>query len=249
MAWNANDYATHANFVPALGAAALDLLQPQAGESILDLGCGNGVLTQRIAATGARVLGIDASAAMLAAARRSGLDVQLVDAQKLEFDQCFDAVFSNAALHWIRDQPAVARGVFRALKPGGRYVGECGGFLNIAAIRTALRAVLARRGYPERAQDRQIYHDVESFTAVHTDAGFTDIDARLIPRPTLLPTGMRGWLQTFRMGFIDSAGVPEGEVAAVIMEVEELLRPDLCDQSGNWQADYVRLRWHARKPQ
>lgn len=246
--WSAQDYAENAGFVPALGNAALELLAPQAGEAILDLGCGDGALTARIAAAGAEVLGIDASPAMLAAARARGLRVQQADAQALAFAGRFDAVFSNAALHWMPDQAAVAAGVFRALKPGGRYVGECGGFHNVAAIRTALRAVLARRGYPEDPGRRQVYHTVASFAAVHGQAGFVGVQATLVWRPTPLPTGMRGWLQTFRGGFIDAAGVPAAEAGDIIAEVVELLRPDLCDADGNWVADYVRLRWQARKP-
>lgn len=246
--WSASDYAENAGFVPALGAAVLDLLAPAAGEVILDLGCGNGTLTERIAEAGADVLGVDASPDMLAAARARGLRVRQMDAQALAFDCEFDAVFSNAALHWMPDQAAVAAGVLRALKPGGRYVGECGGFQNVAAIRTALRAVLAQHGYPEDPGRRQVYHSVASFAELHRAAGFADIQAMLVWRPTPLPTGMRGWLQTFRGGLIDAAGAPPAEAQAIIAEVSELLRPDLCDSDGNWQADYVRLRWRARKP-
>jgi SAM-dependent methyltransferase len=248
MGWNAQDYAANAGFVPALGAAALDLLAPRAGEAILDLGCGDGVLTKRIADAGAEVLGVDASEAMLAAARSLGLTVAQADGQALGFAGRFDAVFSNAALHWMPNQRAVAEGVFRALKPGGRYVGECGGFGNIAAIRTALRAVLGAQGFNPDSAGGQTYLTAEAFTEIHAAAGFTDIEARIIPRPTPLPTGIRGWLQTFRAGFLDEAGVPEEARDRVVDAVEALLAPALRDQAGNWCADYVRLRWQARKP-
>lgn len=248
MGWNAADYAANAGFVPALGNAVLDLLAPRAGESILDLGCGDGVLTEKLAAAGARVLGVDSSETMLAAARARGLDVRQVDGQALPFDAQFDAVFTNAALHWMPDQPAVAAGVFRALKPGGRYVGECGGFMNIAAIRTALRAVLKAHGFSPESGGGQTYLTAEAFTAIHRAAGFTEIDARIIGRPTPLPTGIRGWLKTFRAGFLDESGVPEAARATVIDEIEALLEPVLKDSAGNWSADYVRLRWQARKP-
>jgi SAM-dependent methyltransferase len=248
MGWNPRDYATNAGFVPALGTAALELLAPQPGEAILDLGCGDGVLTKRIAEAGADVLGVDASEGMLAAARALGLTVEQADGQALAFEGRFDAVFSNAALHWMPDQRAVADGVFRALKPGGRYVGECGGFGNIAAIRTALRAVLGAHGFSPDSGGGQTYLTAEAFTGIHAAAGFTDIEARIIPRPTPLPTGIRGWLKTFRAGFLDEAGVPETARARVVDEVEALLAPALRDAAGNWQADYVRLRWQARKP-
>ncbi|MFN7400614.1 MAG: class I SAM-dependent methyltransferase [Sandaracinobacter sp.] len=248
MGWNAQDYAANAGFVPALGNAALALLDPRPGEAILDLGCGDGVLTKRIAEAGAQVLGVDASDTMLAAARELGLTVAQADGQALPFDARFDAVFSNAALHWMPDQPAVAAGVLRALKPGGRYVGECGGFGNIAAIRTALRAVLGAHGFSPDSGGGQTYLTAEAFAAIHAAAGFTDFAAQIIPRPTPLPTGIRGWLKTFRAGFLDEAGVPETARARVIDEVEALLAPALRDAAGNWVADYVRLRWQARKP-
>ena len=248
MGWNAADYAANAGFVPALGHAVLELLAPKPGEAILDLGCGDGVLTKRIADAGADVLGIDASEAMLAAARALGLTAEVADGQALPFANRFDAVFSNAALHWMPDQAAVAQGVFRALKPGGRYVGECGGFMNIAAIRTALRAVLKARGYSPESGGGQTYLTAEAFTAIQQAAGLVDVEARIIPRPTPLPTGIRGWLKTFRAGFLDESGVPEAARARVIDEIEALLEPVLRDGAGNWQADYVRLRWQARKP-
>ena len=247
MAWNAQDYAENAGFVPALGNAALLLLAPQPDEDILDLGCGDGVLTEKIAASGANVLGVDSDDAMLAAARSRGLSVLRMDGQRLGFGEQFDAVFSNAALHWMRDQEAVAAGVLNALKPGGRYVGECGGFMNIAAIRTAIRAVLLAHGYAPDSGGGQYYQTAEAFAALSSAAGFTQIEARIIPRPTPLATGIRGWLKTFRAGFLDEAGVPEPARATVITEIEALLQPALCDSAGNWTADYVRLRWQMRK--
>jgi trans-aconitate methyltransferase len=249
MGWNAQDYAANAGFVPALGHAALELLAPGPGEAILDLGCGDGVLTRRIADAGADVLGVDMSGQMLEAARALGLKVEQADGQALSFEARFDAVFSNAALHWMPNQRAVADGVFRALKPGGRYVGECGGFGNIAAIRTALRAVLQAQGFSPDSGGGQTYLTAEAFAEVHQAAGFVEIEARIIPRPTPLATGIRGWLKTFRAGFLDEAGVPEAARARVVDEVEALLAPALRDAAGNWCADYVRLRWQARKPE
>lgn len=248
MGWDADTYQQHAAFVPALGAAALELLAPRPGERILDLGCGDGALTARIAEAGAEVLGLDPDPSMREAARARGLQVVEGDGQRLAFEGVFDAVFSNAALHWMPDQEAVARGVFRALKPGGRYVGECGGFLNIAAIRAGVRAVLAAHGFDAAALGRQVYQTPEAFVARHRAAGFTDIEARLIPRPTPLPSGIRGWLATFRAGFLAAAGVPPDAEEAVVAEIEAVLAPVLTDETGCWMADYVRLRWQARKP-
>ena len=144
--WSAERYAATAHFVPAFGAPVVELLDPKPGERILDLGCGDGVLTEKIAALGAKVVAVDAAPDMVAAAKARGLDARVVPGQSLAFDGEFDAVFSNAALHWMRPQEAVLDGVRRALKPGGRFVAEMGGHNNTAAILTAMRAVLARRG-------------------------------------------------------------------------------------------------------
>ena len=141
QAWSPTDYREHAGFVPALGATILSMLAPRPGERILDLGCGDGVLTRQIAAAGAIVVGVDASPEMVDAAAATGLDAHVADARHLTFSGEFDAVFSNAVLHWIHDADAVLAGVARALKSGGRFVAEFGGHGNVAAIAVALRAV------------------------------------------------------------------------------------------------------------
>jgi len=142
--WNTDAYATNGRFVATLASGVVELLAPKAGERVLDLGCGDGALTEQIAATGALVTGVDNSPAMLEAARKRGLQVEQHSADELPYNLQFDAVFSNAALHWLSEErhPALLRGVHRALRPGGRFVAEMGGQGNIAAIRTALSAVL-----------------------------------------------------------------------------------------------------------
>ena len=132
--WNPDQYARNAGFVPALGLPVVELLDPQPGERILDLGCGDGVLTEKLASLGCQVVGVDSSAAQVAAAQARGLDARVVDAHELPFEAEFDAVFSNAALHWMRQPEAVIAGVWRALEPGGRFVGELGGAGNIAPV-------------------------------------------------------------------------------------------------------------------
>nr|WP_295661516.1 class I SAM-dependent methyltransferase [Polymorphobacter sp.] len=246
--WSAADYAANAHFVPALGAPVVALLDPRPGERILDLGCGDGVLTEKLVAAGASVLGVDADASMLGGARARGLDVAQVDGQALAFDAEFDAVFTNAALHWMPDQAAVAAGVFRALKPGGRFVGECGGFGNIAAIRAGIRAILLLHGHAVPPVESQVYQTAAEYTSVLAAAGFTNVHAEIIPRPTPLATGITGWLKTFRSGFLDNVGIARDGQDAFAEEVQEFLRPMLCDHAGNWVGDYIRLRFHASKP-
>jgi SAM-dependent methyltransferase len=252
--WSPSDYATNAAFVPALGAAALELLAPQPGEMILDLGCGDGVLTEKIMASGARVIGLDASEAMVEAARARGVDAFVADAQALDLDSQserfgqFDAAFSNAALHWMLDPDAVASGVFAVLKPGGRFAGEMGGEGNIAALRNGIRAELEERGYSVPAEDPQWYPSCEEFVRLYACAGFTGIQAQLIPRPTPLPAGLAAWVKTFRSGWLDVAMVPEWERDDIAAAVETRLAPQLRQADGSWIADYVRLRFTMRKP-
>jgi trans-aconitate methyltransferase len=144
--WDAHSYQRHTPFVAQLGEDVVRLLDPQPGERILDLGCGDGVLTRLLIDAGAEVVGVDASESFVESARSAGIDARLGDIQELTFDQDFDAVFTNAVLHWVPDHHAVARGVHAALVPGGRFVGEFGGFGNVAAIATALRMAAVRWG-------------------------------------------------------------------------------------------------------
>lgn len=248
VAWDPALYAANASFVPALGNVALAWLDARPGERALDLGCGDGVLTLKIATTGAIVEGIDADAAMVAAARARGINVRCLDARNLEDTASFNAVFSNATLHWIRPPEAVITNVARALVPGGRFVGEFGGHGNIAAIRTALAATLADRGLVE-SPDANFYPAADEYAALLTAGGFIVDKVEIVPRPTPVPTGMAAWLETFRGGFLDAAGVVESDRAAVIAETVARLRPVLCDASGRWTADYVRLRFAAHLPE
>jgi SAM-dependent methyltransferase len=246
--WSASDYVSNASFVPELGAPVLALLDPRPGERILDLGCGDGLLTERIADAGATVIGVDASEDMIAVARARGLDVYVSDGQALAFDNEFDAVFSNAALHWMLDAKAVAAGVFRALRPGGRFVGEMGGHGNILILRSAIRAEILERGYRLPDDDPQFYASVEEFTRIYGAAGFADIDARLFDRETDLPKGVAAWVRTFRSGWLDVAGVPDEEQDSIAQAVERRLASRLRRPDGSWFADYVRLRFTMRKP-
>jgi len=241
--WSPTDYQHHAAFVPALGATILARLAPQAGERILDLGCGDGVLTADLVSSGAEVVAVDASAPMVAAAVARGIAARVMDARALTFTAEFDAVFSNAVLHWIPEADAVLAGVARALTPGGRFVAEFGGHTNVAAIVVALRAVFASHGLT--FQSPWYYPSPDEYRARLDAAGFIVDDIRLVPRPTPLPTGMLGWLRTFGVSIF--AAVPETLVARVEQDVVDLLRPTLCDATGQWTADYVRLQVAAKR--
>lgn len=241
--WNARDYAENARFVGDLGVPVVDLLAPRQGERILDLGCGDGVLSARVIARGGTVVGVDSSPEFVAAARGAGIDARLMNGDALTFAAEFDAVFSNAALHWIPDADGVLRGVRRALKPGGRFVAEFGGHGNVAAIRTALRAVLQRRGLA--VHDPWYFPTSEAYAAKLEAHGFGVLSCVSIARPTPLPTGLRGWLDTFAHRFV--AGLTAPDRRATLDEVIELVAPALQDDSGRWTADYVRIRFAATR--
>lgn len=243
--WTAEGYAANARFVSDLGAPLVAMLDPKPGERILDLGCGDGALTQRIMESGANVIGFDASEELAAAAQKRGISVDLGDAHTLPYESEFDAVFSNAALHWMNRPAAVIEGVRRALKPRGRFVAEMGGHGNIAAIRTALAAVFATRGLDHGMIRTQYYPTAEEYAELLTAHRFDVVAMELFARPTPLPTGMDGWLSTFAAGSF--ARLPGSEREPAKAEVIALLRPELCDSKGRWTADYVRLRFAAKR--
>ena len=243
--WDPDRYARNARFVADLGMPVVELLAPQPGERILDLGCGDGVLTEKLVATGCQVVGVDSSVELIKAAQAHGLDARVMDGQHLTFANEFDAVFSNAALHWMKRADEVIAGVWRALKPGGRFVAECGGYKCVATIETALLDALKRRGIAGKDLSPWYFPTVEDYGGRLSAGGFKIHYIALIPRPTPLPGDVTGWLETFAESF--TSLLPADERPAFIDEVREVLRPALCDKDGKWTADYVRLRFAAEK--
>ncbi len=249
--WNARDYAQNGRFVADLAGGVVGLLQLQPGERVLDLGCGDGALSRRLVDAGAVLVGIDASDELVAAACERGIDARVGDGQALAldptFDQAFDAIFSNAAMHWMkRDPDAVIRGAWKALVPGGRFVAEFGGAGNVAQIRRVLHAALGRRGIDPDAVDPWYFPRPQAYRARLERAGFEVREIALHPRPTVLPSDIGAWLRTFAGRFTDA--LPEVDRAALIDEVQRELQASLSDGKGRWIADYVRLRFVAYKP-
>ena len=244
--WDPDQYAEHARFVSDLGGPVVDLLAPRRGERVLDLGCGDGALTEKLVAAGCRVVAVDSSPEQVWAALGRGLDARIVDATALGFDGEFDAVFSNAVLHWIRDPDAVLAEVHRALKPGGRLVAEFGGAGCVASIRKAFGRALAGRGVDADAIDPWYFPTADEYRVRLEANGFVVDSLALFPRPTPLPSDVTSWLRIFAQPFL--AGVADAERTSLAEEVRALLAPRLRNAEGTWVVDYVRLRTAAHRP-
>jgi trans-aconitate methyltransferase len=243
--WDPASYAKNARFVSDLGSSVLELLSPKPGERVLDLGCGDGVLSKKIAELGCEVVAIDSSVAFIDSARKLGLDAHVIDAVSLPYHEEFDAVFSNAVLHWIKRADEMIAGVYRSLRPGGRFVAECGGFGCVDKIRRALVESLDKRGIHGEARVPWYFPTPGDYATRLERAGFRVDSIALIPRPTPLPGDITGFLETFGLCFLEGLSGPDR--SEYLQEVRTVLKPQLVNEAGVWIADYVRLRFAATK--
>ncbi|GAA5989873.1 hypothetical protein JCM5350_006596 [Sporobolomyces pararoseus] len=266
--WSTDVYSSNASFVYSskFTSPVVDLLAPKSGETILDLGCGHGSLTLEsllpAVLPNGSIIGLDSSSDLLSTAKSSSATLSddkqaqitwiemdghdLIKATEEIGNESVDAVFSNAALHWMKKDPKrVIEGVHRVLKSGGRFAGEMGGFLNMIGVRQALHAVLKQKGYDPASVDPWFFPSPGHYRQLLKEVGFQVESCDLVPRPTPLPTGLKGWLETFAFDFLSVCKSSE-EREEVIEEVCNLCEMDMKDPvNGEWMVMYVRLRFKA----
>ena len=243
--WNAEQYQDNASFVAELGLPVVELLNPQSHESVLDLGCGDGALTEKIAKAAKEVIAIDSSPSMLEAARKRGLNAVHMRGDSLSYENTFDAVFTNAVLHWITDYDSVIKGVYTALKPKGRFVGEFGGHGNIATLMKAMETIASQHEKIGTFTNPWFFPQADEYKKYLESNGFMVSYIELIPRPTLLKTGVKKWLKVFANHIISDMSLELEE--DFLSQIEQFVKPVLYSEKDGWFADYVRLRFQANK--
>ncbi len=248
-AWDASFYNQQHNFVTTYGESLIPLLDPKPNEIILDLGCGTGPLTAQLAKMAQRVIGIDSSSDMLALAKRNYPDIEFLvaDGQNFKLGQTVDAVFSNAAMHWMLEPAKVANCVWEALKPGGRFVFEMGGKGNIKTIEKACDYAFSRLGI-QPPLPINYFPSIGEYSHILEKQGFIVKYAVCYDRPTELSgeDGLVNWLKMFRNHMLNQ--IPHDKQESFFSFVEEYAKPRLRNENNNWIADYVRLSMVAIKP-
>ena len=244
MRWNATLYDNKHSFVAKYGEDVLGWLAPQKDEHILDVGCGTGTLTEKIAEAGASVTGIDASPEMIAKAKQSYNNIEFFvkDASNFSFDKSFDAAFSNATFHWIKNQQNLLQCIYNVLKPGGRLVYEMGAKHNIESIHNAVKKVLIDEGFAENTNIEVNYFSSAAEQATMLEkVGFTISNIIQFNRPTELvgEDGMKNWIVQFGQAFFKN--IPGEKVENIIDKAAAILK-ETNYENGKWYADYIRLR-------
>lgn len=242
--WDAILYDRNHSFVSELATDLVELLAPQSGDRILDLGCGTGYLADKIASKGAEVVGIDYATTMIEQARSKypNLHFEVVDARDLRYKEEFDAVFSNAALHWITEPEKVISGIYQALKPGGRFVAEFGGKGNVKAIVAALSNAIENAGYAVNLLNPWYFPSIGEYGTLLETHDLQLTYATLFSRSTRLEDGEQGiqnWLRMFANSVLNTFSTEQQ--ASIISDIENCLRSTLY-RNGTWIADYRRIR-------
>lgn len=242
--WNADQYNKHADFVSNLALPVVDLLAPRAGERILDLGCGDGTLAVEIEKVGAKVVGVDLSGNMVAKTKEKGIEAYVMSATELPYEDEFDAIFSNAVLHWVKEPDVAIERIYRGLKPGGRFIAEFGGCGNIKYLTDAMQAVFDGDKSHGRFNNPWYFPDVTEYRAKLEARGFKVDYIELIPRPTKVDD-IANWLDIFANGIISH--LDDAEQQRFKQQVRTILESKIYSEQDGWVADYVRLRLKVEK--
>lgn len=245
QSWNASEYVKHASFVPAMASDVVGLLNPKEGEAILDVGCGDGELTKILQEKGCSVIGVDSSPSMIEMAKNRGIESYVMDGHNIPYQNKFDAVFSNAALHWLTQPEEVIKGAYLALKENGRFVAELGGKGNVAALLKAMQEVFDENTDFGQFHMPWFFPSVEEYQGLLEQAGFHVKYIELIERPTPLKSGVEKWLEIFAEGITSHLG--QDQQTAFLGSVKSKLLSVLYTEQNGWVADYVRLRFEATK--
>jgi len=242
--WNPKTYNKHTAFVSQLALPVVDLLAPKEGERILDVGCGDGTLAVEIEKRGAKVIGVDMSSEMVEACRANGVEAYVGSVTALPYDEAFDAVFSNAMLHWVKDAKSAVRNIAKSLKPAGRFVCEFGGEGNAFALVSAMEAVFA--AHPEFGEfDNPWYFPgTDEYRALLESEGFHVAYIELIPRPTPMDDIVH-WLDIFANGV--TKHLSRAQFETFKSECRDILKTKIYTETEGWMLDYVRLRVKAVK--
>ena len=242
--WNADRYKKHASFVSELALPVVALLNPKADEKILDLGCGEGTLALEIEKFGAEVTCVDLSEDMVQKSKAKGLNAKVMSATDMPFTEEFNAVFSNATLHWVKEYELAVENIYRVLKKGGRFVAEFGGEGNVNHIVEAMREVFNRHPQYGKFDDFWFFPSTEEYQAILEKEGFNVTYIERIPRPTPIDD-IANWLAVFSNGVTKNLTNDEQNIFRD--EVREILKSKIYTQKDGWVADYVRIRVEAFK--
>lgn len=246
QSWSTELYDTKARFVGDLASEVVDMLDIKNGERILDLGSGDGYLSEKLIARGARVVGVDYSLTLVERAKQRGIDARHGNGEELTFDSEFDGAFSNAAMHWMIRAQETANGVFKALKPGGRFVGEFAGARNARIIRREIHCALDRRGIDSRSVDPWFLPEQDEYRAILAKAGFDVKHVRLFDRPVVIDYPIADWIRTFGSPYLNALG--DRDPNEFLNEITNGLTSELLGADGKWTVDYTRIRFHATRP-
>ena len=242
--WNADKYKKHADFVSNLAFPVIELLNPKENEKILDLGCGDGTLAVEIEKFNAQVIAVDLSESMVAKTQERGIPAYVMSATELTFKNKFDAVFSNAVLHWIKDADTSIKKIYRSLKPKGRFIAEFGGYGNIKFLTDAMQKVFNQHKEFGTFNNPWNFPKDSDYKQLLEDNGFNIEYIELIPRPTKIDD-ISNWLDIFANGIISH--LTQEQQSVFKQEVREILKPKIYSERDGWVADYIRLRLKAYK--